>query len=990
MEVTTQNTIPKIAIIGMDCLVAGCQNLEEFERSIYEGNQHFIPLPQGRYQQTKIEKESELKDDTKSLGGYIQEFAIDIAKFPISSAEIDNCHPEELLMLKVAYNAIRDAGIQPQTKMAVVIVAPNEGENSVPESSRYHANKSVPYVACLENITNAIFSIVTAEKSVFPALELAQKLLTNREVDAVLVGAVDLSGVENSRKFANSGLSTLSYDENAHGTIVGEGAAAIVFKRDDTARAANNRIYAVIDALALLENFPLEPETISQVCRLAFNIADIESRDIGYLEVCASGIEPQDLAEIQGLLPAYRTFESSLHCAIGSVKANVGHTFVTSGIVSLVKTALCLYYHYLPAVPQWSSPKMSQEWESGPFYVMSQSKPWFLEPGATKRIAAINNIEPDGSYAHLILSEEPSHKLHSNRYLEQMPFYLLAISGDDESSLLAQLENCVEDIKNNSDLGAIAKRNFLTWQKRQKSSYTLGILGHNQDELIREIQRASEGIPTAFRTGENWQTPIGSYFTPKPLAEKGRVAFVYPGSFTSYIGLSQHLFRLFPQLYDDPLINTVYTRVANIEKLLYPRSWKKFSKRQLAELEKNLIADPVTMLESEVGFAGLMTAILKNYFQIKSECAFGYSLGETSTMLAQGVWTSFKETSDYLNSSSLFKTQLSEPKNAVRNYWGLPLLEDGSDQEFWSNYILICPVNRVREALKQENRVYLSLINTPEEVVIAGETQACKRVIKILNCEGFPTSINHVIHCEPMRSEYDNLAKINTLPIEDVSDTIFYSAAEYKPITLDSYSIGQNIAKSLCYELDFPRLINRVYEDGFNIFIEVGVGSNCSRWIGEILKHKEHVTTFVNRRGVDDHSSIVKALAKLISHRVNLDLSPLYSASDANNIPNQSVTKIINLNCGMNNQHKSLYSLVNGHKQQYKTIQPPNYLVNKNYLPNLPNLSNLQNPQYQKLSDNNTLMTQSHAILLQSRYESLQQIGAMIQQQIAIQQNLFK
>ena len=37
------------------------------------------------------------------------------------------------------------------------------------------------------------------------------------------------------------------------------------------------------------------------------------------------------------------------------------------------------------------------------------------------------------------------------------------------------------------------------------------------------------------------------------------------------------------------------------------------------------------------------------------------------------------------------------------------------------------------------------------------------------------------------------------------------------------------------------------------------------------------MTISLNRRGVDDHSSIVKVLAKLASHQVSLDLSPLYS-----------------------------------------------------------------------------------------------------------------
>jgi PfaB family protein len=320
-------------------------------------------------------------------------------------------------------------------------------------------------------------------------------------------------------------------------------------------------------------------------------------------------------------------------------------------------------------------------------------------------------------------------------------------------------------------------------------------------------------------------------------------------------------------------------------------------------------------------------------------------------MLAQGVWTSFKSTSDYLNSSPLFKTRLSGPKNAVRQHWGLPLIHEGKSEEFWSNYILICSPSEVQEVLKNEQRVYMPLINTPEEVVIAGETQSCQKVIQTLNCDAFPTSINHVIHCEPMHSEYDELVKVNTLPTQANSDTIFYSAADYSPITIDSHLIGKNIAKALCHQLDFPRLVNHVYNDNIRIFIEVGVGSNCSRWISEILKNKEHLTVSVNRRGVDDHTSIIKALAKLFSHRVELDLSPLYS------LPESKVNQDRNYKNQSFIQNDSLLN----YERKMKSI-----------------------PNYQSLNDNNTRLSKAHGFLLQSRQTSLQQLSLFLQQQLDV------
>jgi PfaB family protein len=861
----------KLAIVGMDCFVSNSPTLNKFERLIYESKQNLVTSE--NYQQTPLSRE-------------------------------------------LINSALEDARIQPETKIALIIISPTENS------------------AKLANYISAELAFFAEENSLLSALDVSQKLLTTQQVEAVLIVGIDKSyPIE-----INEGVYTFSYDEKAENAIKTAGAAAVVLQLHETAKQQNHCIYAIMDGFSVVKHSPNHPETITQACQNAFQIADVQAADIGYLEVVARGIANADIAEIQGLISAYHTGGENLSCGLGSVKANIGNTQASSGIFSLIKTALCLYHRYIPGVPQWSNPKQPEIWRGSPFYVAVESKPWFLEPGATKRVAAVNMMEENNIYGHLILSEEISQVERSSQYLAEMPYYLFPIAADDRSSLLTQITALQQSLTNGSSISQLANDYFQKYQQYKQSTYALAILSRHPEELKREIERAIQGVKIAFATGKDWQTPLGSYFTVNPQGKKGHVAFVYPGSFTSYIGLGRNIFRLFPKLHNDVVIKSVYNRVANIEKILYPRSINKLLRRQLESIEQTLIDDPVSMLESEVGIAGLMTAILKNYFQIQSPYSFGYSLGETSMMLAQGVWTSFKSTSDYLNSSPLFKTRLSGPKNAVRQHWGLPLIHEGKREEFWSNYILICSYSLVQEVLKNENRVYTVLINTPEEVIIAGETKACERVIQTLKCDAFPTSINHVIHCEPMHSEYDELVKVNTLPIQTNSKTIFYSAAEYAPMKIDSHLIGKNIAKALCHQLDFPRLVNRAYNDNVRIFIEVGVGSNCSRWISEILKDKGHLAVSLNRRGVDDHTSIIKALAKLFSHRIELDLSPLYS------LPNIKFAEDTSL---LDYQHK---------------MTPI--------------------PNYQSLNKNNARMAKAHNFLLQSRQTSLQQLSLFLQQQL--------
>ncbi|MEH2181462.1 PfaB family protein [Nostoc sp.] len=944
----------KIAIVGMDAFFGNCNGLDAFERSIYDGTQHFTSLPPQRWHgienQESILKEYGLADGKAPVGAYIKDFEIDTLSSKIPPNEIEKLNQQQLLLLKVSDRAAKDAKLQEGSNVAVIIAAETEfsvhqlqqrwnlswqvkdgllnQEISLPteqlaqletivKDSIHHPVEIGEYVSHIANImasrisalwdfTGPAFTMTAGENSALKALEVAQMLLATGEVDAVVVGAVDLAGgVENvlfRNQFApiNTGVNTLSFDQQANGWTVGEGAGAVVLKRYETAKQDNERIYAVIDAVSLAQdnstvsNGLVKPDAsiISNVCNQAFKMADIQPTDVNYVEVFGSGIPEEDEAEITGLLQAYPKVGNGLHCALGSVKANIGHTYTASGIASLIKTALCLYYRYIPATPKWSGVKTPQVWSGSPFYVAMESRPWFIDQGATRRIAAINSMGIDGSYAHLILSEEPSQQERDNRYLQQIPYHLFPITVSDRSNIPDLLNNLQQTIEESSSLSATASQTFANFEGHSDAKYVLSITGRNKKELFKEIESARKGVNNAFENGTDWQTPIGSYFTAKPLGKTGALAYVYPAAVNSYVGIGQNLFRLFPKVYDDTIFNSLANRAIEIHQRLYPRSLHKFSTRQLETLEKEFLDDSLAMFETEIAYSRLITTIIRDDFQVKPQCVFGYSLGETSMMSAQGVWSNFSGGSNNLNSSPLFGDKLSGPKNAVREYWGLT---DSPNNNFWNTYVLMATPSQVRECLKHENHVYLTQINTPEEVLIAGEDAACKRVIQTLGCNAFPAPFDHVIHCEAMRSQYEEIKKVNTLPSQNLPGIVFYSAADYQPIAVESEAIAHNIAKGLCQELDFPRLVNRVYGDGVRIFLEAGAGSVCSRWIDKILGSKEHITVSLNRRGMDDHVSMVKALAKLLSHQVNLDLSPLYSKVQETANSNKATLRTVTL-----------------------------------------------------------------------------------------------
>ncbi len=731
-------------------------------------------------------------------------------------------------------------------------------------------------------------SNVTEVDSILEALLMAQKLL-NGNVEAVLVGGVD-------------------FESQAVG--------AVVLKHYQTAKSSRHKIYAAINVLSL-------------------STAAIQAQEITYLEVV--GDRRLEEINIDERIPNYLATNLPGSCAVSSV-INAGYNNIAAGIASLIKTSLCLYYRYIPPVPQWQ--QETPKWEH-PFYVTTEAKPWFLEAGISKRVAAINSLSD--SDALIILSEEVTAQRRSNAYLAQTPCYLFPLAANDSRTLLARLGTLKQTIAD-GDLDKTAQQTFANYQA-QEADYTLAIVGKNKPEILRECDRAAKGVTKAFETGKDWQTPVGSYFTANPQGNKGKLAYVYPGAYNAHLGLGKDLFRLFPNLIDEPVIKNTCNRIAGIEKLLYPRSWHKLSPRELEAKERELMNDPLTMLESETGFAGFMTTILKDYFQVKPQAAFGYSLGEISMMYAQGVWGDIDRSSDVINTSPLFKTRLAGSREAVREYWQL---SDEQPGELWRTYVVMANSDVIKEKLRLHQRVYLTQISTPNEVIIAGDPQSCERVIESLGCDAFRAPFNHVIHCEAMKSEYDELIKLNTLPLRESPEITFYSAAKYQEIVHSSQDIAHSLTQTLCQQLDFPRLVNRVYQDNYRIFVEVGVGSNCSRWIKDILKSKEHATVSLHRRGTNDFTSLIKAIAKLLSHRAKLDLSPLYSQENFH----QERTVVNPVNPAENEPVDSKTRLEND--VNHRILWQPTLLKFKN-----------------GLSHNNSHLSKAHAIAIEQNKEYL-------------------
>jgi PfaB family protein len=838
----------RIAIVGMEALFGSDEGLDAFDRTVFDGLRHSVGRGAPRRKKTRAGTKSESKEDyPRLLDGLAKPGALSLLRLAIDGALRDS-------------RSLCQGNAWGRTALIVVSDLDLTG-------------------LCVESA--GPFRV----DSLLLALQSAQGLLADRNVPGVVIGTVEaneergMPGSSNDPNGAEDRRDGSGISGDGNRLAVGEGACAVVLRRYDEAKHDQDRIYARIESLAtkhidLGENGSGGTQEVARLCREAFRISGVDPGGIGYLELSGGWCEGSDPEGIEGLAQAYGTDREALTCAIGSIQANLGPSSRAAGLASLIKTALCLYHRYIPVTPGWTGPRDAQGWERSRFYAATESRPWFLDPPSTKRFAAIHHRE-SGTWAHLILSEEPGQGIRKNRYLQVVSPYCFPVGGDHPSDLLGQLEALRRDIEAGPSLAAVARGARVAFEGRGKAAYALMVVGHNKEELRREIEFMSSRIPAAVEVGAELKTPKGSYFTPRPLGGNGAVAFVYPGVGSAYVGLGHAIFHLFPEVHEAASGMTPDMGEALREKELYPRSRVPLSDDDIWKRELKLRKDINSIGEGGMGFFVLYTMVLRDIFKVIPQVALGYSLGEPGMIASLGVWPDPSPMTEKFRRSPIFRERLHGELTAVREYWGLGEGSSGAHGKIWDSYTLQATPDSVREAIQGEARTYLTIINGPNEVVIAGDPESCARVIQRIGCKYYPLGLHLAIHCDPARLEYDGLVDLYTLPTVTIPGIRFYSSSCYKAIPIRSRALAHSVAKAFCETVNFPRLVRQAYEDGARIFIELGSRKFCSNLIDKILENEDHLAIAVNVKGTRDESSLVRVLAQLVSHRVPVDLSPL-------------------------------------------------------------------------------------------------------------------
>ncbi|MFJ7073630.1 beta-ketoacyl synthase N-terminal-like domain-containing protein [Streptomyces sp. NPDC098781] len=751
----------------------------------------------------------------------------------------------------------------------------------------YIGNVMASRISSLWNLTGPSFTVSSDGSATAEALEVARLLLLDPGIEAVLVGAVDLAGSAENLLLrpdvvAEAGL---TFGEGGRGRRIGEGAGAIVVTRPGEAAAP---VYARLDSVAIRHAAPVEgrvPEadagTYAAAAQAALSAAGITAEDIGYVEAHAGGTAAEDRAEIAGLARVYPADADADgpvgrtgRVALGSAKAQIGDAGCAATMAGLIRTVLCLHHGYLPGTSGWSRPdtELADDFASSALYVPDASRPWLRRTAGSRRYAAVGFIGASGAHGHLVLSADATRgTLTAGDWQRAGGPVVLPLSADSFDHLLTAIERHRELLAQDADPYALARD-----ASRQLTGRTLRavLVGRDRAELRAQLDLAARDLPAVHASGGEWTTPAGSCFTARPIGPEGKVALVYPGAFNSYPGLGQDLFRAFPGLLERFEAQADAPERHLRATALYPRSQAALGRRELMGLEAGLGEDIPFMLATGTSFAILYTDLVRDVLGITAHGGFGYSLGESSMLFATGGWRPEGRDDALISNTPIFKDRLCGPRRTVREAWRLP--DATRDSDVWASHVLLTDAESVRAVLPRYDRVHLTHVNTPAELVIAGDAAQCRALIKELDCPAARSPVNAVMHCPVVDAEFDGLAGLNDYPTGSFGDLDLLSAYDYEPLpVLDRKEIARRIAHTLRSPIDFPRLVRGAYERGFRYFLEVGPSATCSRWVRETLGESVHVAAPVDRRGVSATKSIAQLAARLTAHGLDVDLSLL-------------------------------------------------------------------------------------------------------------------
>ncbi|MER8187632.1 SDR family NAD(P)-dependent oxidoreductase [Kitasatospora sp. NPDC094015] len=793
-----------IAIVGIGLrFPGGNESPEGFAEFLGQGRSGIRPVPEDRWDVpafTPADEEQKGKVHTTGAGFLDQIDQFDAQFFNISPKEANFVDPQQRLLLETAWEALENANIDPGTLRhgngGVYIGASSidyalEMEGLPYEELDGHLAAGITLfplsgrLSYFLGLRGPSLSVDTACASSLTAMHLAVEGLRSGATDIALSGAVNC--LHHPRIFVMFSQANMlapdgrckTFDESADGYVRAEGCAVLVLKRQSDAERDGDRVLALIRGTAIGEDGESAGLTVPNgtaqeiVIRSALRNAHLEPADIQYVEAHGTGTplgDPIEMGAISDVFAKSHTKENPV--TVGSLKTNLGHMEPVAGIGGVIKTVLQMRTGTVFPHLNLSTPSGRIPWDSIPVTVPVEAKPWQAE---TRR-AVVNSFGFAGSIAAAVLEEAPEAPAAGPAQRTQAEGgHVFTMSAKTKRSLQLQVERYRKHLERHPelDLGDLC--------------YTANVgRSHFSHRIAGQV--ADREALDALLAKHAGTEPAG------PRGDIRKVAFLFTGQGSQYPGMGAALYGQFPLFAEhvdacDRLLAEHLGR--SVKDVMFDRDG------QGELLGQTLYAQPA-LFTLEYALAKLWMS-----WGVKPNVLIGHSIGEVVAAAVAGLF-------DLADAAALVATR-AKLMQSVTAPGGMAAVA--------------APVDQVAPLLEPYPDLAVAAVNSPEQTVISGGSDALAAVVAQLTEAGLRVKelkVSHAFHSPLMTEVFDEFrAAIKDIAFREPSLTLISNltgkVARFAEISDPEYWI-RHIGEAVEFSAGMRTLERR----GKHAIIEIG------------------------------------------------------------------------------------------------------------------------------------------------------------------------
>jgi malonyl CoA-acyl carrier protein transacylase len=647
------------------------------------------------------------------------------------------------------------------------------------------------------------FSVSAACATSLVAIYSAIQMIRNGIIDAAVVGGGEeklshIHFIEFSALGALYGLSgrerpahesSRPFDAQRDGMVLGEGGGMIVIERESLAHKRGVPVHAIITNIGGSNNHlgMVESSSITQEIAIGSSFRGIPYGPdaVDMVECHATSTRQGDVEEVRALKTF---FKPSNRTMLTAFKSQIGHTLGASGINSLIRGVTAMKAGVLPPTLNYTHPDPQIGLEGSGLFVVREPLDWKRRAGQPRRFQ-VNAFGFGGS-----------------NYVVQLE---QAMNGEDKVLIspgkAAQTEG---------EFSALQGVSFFR-TKVDGGNCRMAIAAQSEEEAITALEKSASLIEAGIAAPKTLRSLAqqGIFISPENLPLPP-LAFVFPGQGAHYGGMGRALYECFPVI-KEWMDRAAAAADFDLLGLLF------HDKEE--NLQKTRWQQPA-LFTMEYAMAQYLVSL-----GINPTAMAGHSLGELTALCIAGVY-SMEDGFRIVN----MRARCMDKAAAMNIDPGVMAAVDA-------------PMEMLKEMMRGQENIHIGNINSPNEVILSGNTETVKNLGKTLKEMGYRCTLLRVsmaFHSPIMRVIHDELeAYVASIPFHSPKISVI-SNTTTAPYPSDSGEIRRILMAHLESPVHWRNNVQALWNDyGIRLFVEVGPGDILSNLITDTLPDSTCIQT---------------------------------------------------------------------------------------------------------------------------------------------------